>query len=84
MAAFVYIVHRSVGRAGQGTKLDADSGNWSLKLHDQNFHVLSVAEHRRPAFLYCRLSGWALPNCSRWVVFSRQFATMIDAGIPRS
>ncbi len=79
MATFVYDAIDPVGRPVKG-KVDADSESLVLsKLHDQNFHVLSVSEQK--------VGGMALrkrvtsPKLQALVIFSRQFATMIDAGI---
>lgn len=79
MATFVYDAIDPVGRSVKG-RIDADSENLVLsKLHDQNFHVLSVSEAKRGGMTIRRKAG--APKLQALVVFSRQFATMIDAGI---
>jgi len=81
MATFVYDAIDPVGRSVKG-RIDAESESLVLsKLHDQNFHVLGVREQKDALGL---LSNRPIgpPKLQSLVVFSRQFATMIDAGIP--
>jgi type IV pilus assembly protein PilC len=79
MATFVYDALDPVGRSVKG-RVDADSESLVLsKLHDQNFHVLSVSEAKGMSLSFKR--GVGSPKLQSLVVFSRQFATMIDAGI---
>lgn len=80
MATFVYDAIDSLGRPIKG-RIDADSESLVLaKLHDQNFHVLSVSEAKGvPLVFGDKVTG--SPKLESLVVFSRQFATMIDAGI---
>lgn len=79
MGTFVYDAIDPVGKPVKG-KIDADSESLVLsKLHDQNFHVLSVSESRGGSLSLKR--GVGAPKLQALVVFSRQFATMIDAGI---
>jgi type IV pilus assembly protein PilC len=79
MATFVYDAIDPVGRPVKG-KIDAESEGLVLsKLHDQNFHVLSVAEQKGASLRLGRTAS--APKLQSLVVFSRQFATMIDAGI---
>lgn len=80
MPTFAYDAIDSMGRPVKG-RIDADSEGLVLaKLHDQNFHVLSVAEQKGvPMVFGTKVSG--APKLEALVVFSRQFATMIDAGI---
>jgi len=81
VATFVYNAVDSTGRAIKG-KVDADSEQVVLaKLHEQHFHIVSVNEAR--AGMKFALAGKAgKVKLQSLVVFSRQFATMIDAGIP--
>jgi type IV pilus assembly protein PilC len=80
MATFVYDAIDTTGRSVKG-RIDADSESLVLaKLHDQNFHVLSVTQQKVSAINFgTSVSG--PPKLQALVVFSRQFATMIDAGI---
>jgi type IV pilus assembly protein PilC len=80
MATFVYDAIDPTGRSVKG-RIDADSEGLVLaKLHDQNFHVLSVNEEKGvPLVFGQKVSG--SPKLDALVIFSRQFATMIDAGI---
>jgi type IV pilus assembly protein PilC len=78
MATFVYDAIDPVGRSVKG-RVEADSEGLVLsKLHDQNFHVLSVSEHKAVLSLKRKTGA---PKLQALVIFSRQFATMIDAGI---
>ncbi len=81
MATFVYNAVDPTGRAIKG-RVDADNEQIVLaKLHEQHFHIVSVNEAR--AGMKIALAGKAgKVKLQSLVVFSRQFATMIDAGIP--
>src|SRR5690349_7738114 len=82
MATFVYDAIDPVGRSVKG-RISADSENLVLsKLHDQKFHVLSVKEQKGSSLSIGGSKSGAAPKLQSLVVFSRQFATMIDAGIP--
>lgn len=79
MATFVYDAIDPLGRSVKG-KVDADAESMVLsKLHEQKFHVLSVTEQKNAFSLGKAAMG--APKLTSLVVFSRQFATMIDAGI---
>jgi len=84
MPQFVYNAVDPSGRTLRGV-MDADDERLVLAwLHEQHYHVLSVQPKRKG------LSLPALKDLNRskkvklleLVMFSRQFATMIDAGIP--
>jgi len=81
VATFVYNAVDPTGRAIKG-KVDADNEQMVLaKLHEQHFHIVSVNEAR--AGMKVSFAGKAgKVKLQSLVVFSRQFATMIDAGIP--
>ena len=79
MATFVYDALDTGGRSVKG-RIDADSEGLVLsKLHDQNFHVLSVTQSKSGGLSFGKRLG--APKLQSLVVFSRQFATMIDAGV---
>lgn len=81
MATFTYEAVDSVGRTVKG-RFNADSeGLVVQKLQDQKFHVLSVSEQKASNLSIGRDRTMAAPKLQSLVVFSRQFATMIDAGI---
>ncbi len=84
MPQFVYSAVDPSGRTLRGT-MEADDERLVLAwLHEQHYHVLSV-QPKRAGF---SLSALKELNRSKkvklleLVMFSRQFATMIDAGIP--
>jgi len=82
MSTFVYTAVDPGGKTIKG-KIEADSEQLVLsKLHEQKCHVVSVSEeHGRTA----KVSSGAAKGKVKLqglVVFSRQFATMIDAGVP--
>lgn len=80
MATFVYDAVDSAGRSVKG-KVDADNEQVVLaKLHEQHFHVVSLNE-ARASFKIGAIAKTGRVNIQSLVVFSRQFATMIDAGI---
>lgn len=69
------------GRTVVGT-LEADSIELVRgKLSDLRYHVLSIRESRAKASLHDMLNGMQKVKLRDLVVFSRQFATMIDAGL---
>lgn len=83
MATFVYEAINPTGKAVKG-RVDADSEGLVLsRLHDQNFHVVSVSKKKENAFaaLNAKSGSGGAPKLTALVIFSRQFATMIDAGI---
>lgn len=80
MATFVYDAVDSAGRSVKG-KVDADNEQVVLaKLHEQHFHVVSLNE-AKAGFKLGAVGKTGRVNGQALVVFSRQFATMIDAGI---
>ena len=85
MSSFVYTALDPGGKTVKG-KIEADNEQLVLsRLHEQKYHVLSVDADRRQRASKSASSG--IPNGNRriklnsMVIFSRQFATMIDAGI---
>ena len=82
MATFTYDAVDPSGRMVKG-KVEADNEQMVLsKLHEQSFHVVSLGESK--AGLKMQLAGGKAQKIKlqTLVIFSRQFATMIDAGIP--
>jgi len=65
-----------------GGQLEADSVELvRVKLSDLRYHVLSIRESRGKASLQEMLNNMQRVKLRDLVVFSRQFATMIDAGL---
>jgi len=80
VATFVYDAVDPAGRSVKG-RVDADNEQVVLaKLHEQHFHVVSLGE-AKAGFKMGALGKSGRVNLQALVVFSRQFATMIDAGI---
>ena len=82
MATFVYEAVDQSGRIVKN-KVEADNEQVVLaKLREQQFHVVSLNEAK--GGLKMRMAGGKAQKIKlqTLVVFSRQFATMIDAGIP--
>ncbi len=81
MATFTYEAIDTTGKIVKN-KLEADNEQAVLaRLHEQSFHVVSVSEAKTG--LKGRVAGKAQQiKLQTLVIFSRQFATMIDAGIP--
>lgn len=81
MPRYSYTAVDPTGRSVRGS-MDADNEEYVLgKLHEQHMHVTSVKKAASSA----SKSGLMKPKkvkLQSLVVFSRQFATMIDAGIP--
>lgn len=82
MPLFAYEAVDTGGRTIRGVQ-EADSEQLVLaKLHEQNLHVVRVSAQRSRSFSIGSLNKAKKPKLQALVVFSRQFATMIDAGIP--
>src|SRR5205085_9165181 len=82
MSTFVYEAVEPGGRTVRG-KLEAENQQSVLsKLQELRYHVVSVDERRGGALKLLKLSPrLGKVKLKPLVVFSRQFATMIDAGI---
>jgi len=82
VATFVYEAVDPSGRIVKN-KVEADNEQVVLaKLHEQQFHIVSLNEAK--SGMKMRMAGGKAQKIKlqTLVVFSRQFATMIDAGIP--
>ena len=81
MATFTYEAVDPTGRIVKN-KLEADNEQVVLaKLHEQQFHVVSVSEAKVGLKMGMASKAQKI-KLQTMVIFSRQFATMIDAGIP--
>ncbi|GIV08459.1 MAG: type II secretion system protein F [Fimbriimonadales bacterium] len=82
MPLFGYEAVDNKGRTLKGS-IEADNEQLVLsKLHEQGLHVVRVEQQRERAKLFSGLGKSKKPKLQALVVFTRQFATMIDAGIP--
>ncbi|MEN3001227.1 MAG: type II secretion system F family protein [Armatimonadota bacterium] len=82
MPLFGYEAIDASGRTLRGT-LEADSEQLLIsRLHEQGLHIVKVERQRERTALFSGLRKPKKPKLQAMVVFSRQFATMIDAGIP--
>jgi len=82
MPIFGYEAIDASGRTLRGS-LEADSEQLLIsRLHEQGLHVVKVEAQKERAALFSGLRKPRKPKLQAMVVFSRQFATMIDAGIP--
>jgi type IV pilus assembly protein PilC len=80
MSSFVYSAVDPNGKAVKG-KIEAENEQLVLaKLHDQRYHVLNVTEDKHAAKSGPKTSTKKV-KLAAMVIFSRQFATMIDAGV---
>ena len=82
MATFVYEAIDPTGRIVK-SKVEADNEQAVLaRLHEQQLHIVSVNEAKTG--MKMRMAGGKAQKIKlqTLVIFSRQFATMIDAGIP--
>ncbi|HEY3331460.1 MAG TPA: type II secretion system F family protein [Capsulimonadaceae bacterium] len=80
MAIFTYNAVDQMGRAVKGS-IEADNEQLVLtRLHEQHFHIVSIEEDKGgiKGILTARVGRVKLQHM---VIFSRQFATMINAGI---
>ncbi|MCX7992862.1 MAG: type II secretion system F family protein [Fimbriimonadales bacterium] len=82
MPLFGYEAVDNKGRTLKGA-IEADNEQLVLsKLHEQGLHVVRVEQQREKTKLFSGLGKSKKPKLQAMVVFTRQFATMIDAGIP--
>jgi type IV pilus assembly protein PilC len=82
MSNYVYTVVDSSGKTLKG-QMEAESEQVVIgKLHEQNFHVINLARGREKKKAVAPQGRGKKVKLKSMVVFSRQFATMIDAGIP--
>jgi type IV pilus assembly protein PilC len=82
MPTFVYDVIDSSGNNVKG-RMEAESEGAVLsRLHEQRLHVLGISEQKNSAlFSVGTKKAVGPPKLQSLVVFSRQFATMVDAGL---
>ncbi len=81
MSMYAYTALDPAGKEVKG-KIEADNEQLVMsKLHEQRYHVLGVQEEKSKAKLSSISIGSKKIKLHSLVVFSRQFATMIDAGI---
>ena len=81
MPTFTYTAVDSQGKTAKG-KIEADSQQLVVsRLHERGYHVTNVAEKKKLALLGGGGPSHAKVKLEQLTVFTRQFATMIDAGI---
>lgn len=81
MATFVYTAVESSGKTVRG-RLEAENQQVVLgKLRERNIQVLDVTEAKAGGLAALKINRIGRVKLNALVVFSRQFATMIDAGI---
>ena len=82
MPTFVYDVIDTSGNNVKG-RMEAESEGAVLsRLHEQRLHVLGISEHKTSGLMSIGTKKAAgTPKLQSLVVFSRQFATMVDAGL---
>lgn len=81
MATFTYSGVDGSGKSVKG-KIEAENQQVGLaKLQEQGYHITSIAEHRKSASGPSFMAKYRKLKLQSLVVFSRQFATMINAGV---
>ena len=81
MPTYSYTALDAGGKTIKG-RTDAETESSLLsKLHDQSLHVLSVSEEKAREAKATAGGGGKKIKLNSMVIFSRQFATMIDAGV---
>ncbi|MHB0913259.1 MAG: type II secretion system F family protein [Armatimonadota bacterium] len=81
MGVFVYTAMDSSGKNIKG-KIEGESQNAVIsKLHEQKLHVVDITEGKKRAGGSFNLNKYQKIKLQQLVVFSRQFATMINAGV---
>ncbi|MBL7155570.1 MAG: type II secretion system F family protein [Candidatus Omnitrophica bacterium] len=84
MAKFKYTVKDTAGKTLKGT-LEADSRNTAVQsLREKGFFIISLEEEKSAVFSLGIFKGkkGQRVKIDDLVIFSRQLATMVDAGIP--
>ncbi len=82
MPLYGYEAVDSQGRSIKGT-IEVDNEQLLVsKLHEQGLHVVRIEEQKERAKLFSSFGQAKKPKLQAMVVFARQFATMVDAGIP--
>ena len=81
MGTYSYNAINASGREIKG-KIEAESEGAAVnRLHEQQMRILSVAESKSSSFSFGQSKNLGKPKGATLVIFSRQFATMIDAGL---
>jgi type IV pilus assembly protein PilC len=81
MGSFTYEAVEPSGRTIRGTLEAENQQTVMAKLQGLNYHVVDVAEKKQIGFSFLKGNKLGKVKLASLVVFSRQFATMIDAGI---
>jgi len=81
MGTFTYEAVEPTGRTIRGTLEAENQQTVMAKLQGLNYHVVEVSEKKQLGFSFSRANKLGKVKLASLVVFSRQFATMIDAGI---
>lgn len=81
MSTFAYTAVDPSGKTVKG-KIDADNQQVVVtKLQEQNYHVIDVQERKKNSGFNFSVAKYQKVKLQTLVVFSRQFATMINAGV---
>ena len=81
MPRFAYTAVDTSGKNVRGN-LNADNQQFVLsKLREQGYHVTNIVERKKSSFSFGGMSKFKKLKLQSLVVFSRQFATMINAGV---
>ncbi|NLN78172.1 MAG: type II secretion system F family protein, partial [Armatimonadetes bacterium] len=81
MSSFVYSAVDVGGKTVKG-RIEAENEQLVLaKLHEQKYHVLQILEDKTRAKAATKGASSKKVKLNSMVIFSRQFATMIDAGV---
>ena len=81
MPTFAYTAVDASGRSVKGN-VDADSQQMVLsKLQERGYHITNLVERKKSSLAIGGLSKFKKLKLQSLVVFSRQFATMINAGV---
>lgn len=82
MPTFAYTVLDPNGKTIKGKTDSENEGTLLARLHEQKFHVLTVNEEKTRGTSHVSVgSTGKRVKLNNMVIFSRQFATMIDAGV---
>jgi type IV pilus assembly protein PilC len=79
---FAYRAKDDNGQLMTGTILAENETAVAAYIRDKGYYVTQIKEQRKPNSLWNIISGWHSVSTKDLAIFCRQFATMIDAGLP--
>ncbi|VBB06879.1 bacterial general secretion pathway protein f signature [Lucifera butyrica] len=79
---FTYKAKDRLGQVFEGSILAESEAAVAIHIREKGYFITQIREQRRTASLLGRLEEWQGVKIKELAVFCRQFATMVDAGVP--